>query len=472
MNTPLLDKVVGLLGQWEDAFCQHRSFWKAQRHALGLMLTMGSVQISRVLWTLGLGGRDWSAEYRHFSRSKWDPQDCFKPILAAAVRGSEGPYVDMAGDFTHIKKCGRKIAGIRLMRDPASDLKWNNPLIYGLQYLQLGWLAPVPHLMPDGSTGSAARCLPMHFSSVPSLQKPGKKASEEERKAYKQDQLKRPAMVATRHALRNVRAVLDAHQGDQQILSVVLDGSFANRTMLAEPMDRIQLICRCRRNARLRFGETSNNTRRFYKPGLFTPDAIRTDHAQYPFSEALIHLTGRTITVRYKTITNVYWPSVGKRRPLRLLMVAQPHHKAKGTPGQVPTFDQRTYHIITTDLHRPAHEIIQRAFDRWQIEVSHREEKTVFGIGDAQVRNARSVQRHPAFAVACYSLLHLAAIELTKQNQHSLDTQLPKWRKTSGRPSIQTLLNILRNEIQKNPTTLTPWEIHPDPQRIVQACAA
>lgn len=472
MNAPLLERVIALLGQWEGAFCQHRSLWKAQRHAVGLMLTMGTVQISRVLWTLGLSWRDWSGEYRHFSRGNWDAQDCFEPLLAAAERLCTGDYVDVAGDFTHIRKSGRKIAGVRLMRDPASDIKWNNNLIRGLQYLQLGLLVPVAHPDRSASVGSATRCLPVHFSSVPSLKKPGKKATQQEWQQYKQDQRARPAMIASREAIASVRSRLDAHGGHQQTLSVILDGSFANRTILADPIERTEITCRCRRNARLRFGKTSSDARGFYQPDSFTPDSIRTEHQTHPFTEAPIRLTNRTITVRYKDIGNVYWPGAAKRRPLRLLMVAQPHHKAKGTSGQAPCFDQDTYHIITTDLERPAHEIIQAAFDRWQIEVAHREQKTVFGIGDAQVRNEKSVQRHPAFAVACYSLLHLAAIELHQEHPDCLNIQMPKWHTRRSRPSIQTLLNVLRQEIQNNPDALCPWDIKPDIRGIIRAAAA
>ena len=47
--------------------------------------------------------------------------------------------------------------------------------------------------------------------------------------------------------------------------------------------------------------------------------------------------------------------------------------------------------------------------DRWQIEVNHREEKSHFGTGDAQVRNPRSVPRQPAFVVAVYAMLLMAA---------------------------------------------------------------
>jgi hypothetical protein len=36
----------------------------------------------------------------------------------------------------------------------------------------------------------------------------------------------------------------------------------------------------------------------------------------------------------------------------------------------------------------------------WQIEVNHREEKTVIGVNDAQVHTRTAVERAPGFAVA------------------------------------------------------------------------
>jgi hypothetical protein len=46
---------------------------------------------------------------------------------------------------------------------------------------------------------------------------------------------------------------------------------------------------------------------------------------------------------------------------------------------------------------------LQAYFDRWQIEVNHREEKDSLGVGQAQVRSK-------AFAVAAHSALHPAAL--------------------------------------------------------------
>jgi hypothetical protein len=54
----------------------------------------------------------------------------------------------------------------------------------------------------------------------------------------------------------------------------------------------------------------------------------------------------------------------------------------------------------TTDFPTP-----DSVVDRWQIEVNLREEKTTFGVGQAEVRNPLSVPRQPAFSVALYAML-------------------------------------------------------------------
>jgi hypothetical protein len=467
MSGTLLWEVLVLLNQWEGMFRQNRSLLQVQRHALGLMLTMGTCQISRVLCTLGLEGRDWSAHYRRFSRSVWRGQDCFIPVIQALGGLCRGAHVDVAGDFTHVRKSGLKIAGVRVMRDPASTLKWKVSLIHAVNYLHLGALVAVA-----GADGrEAARCLPVHFSPAPCLRKPGKKASASEIADYNRSRAQRPAMQAARGAILELRRQLDATGGRDKTLSILLDGAFANRTLLEQPIERTHITCRCRRNARLRLPAQEGGGGRVYAPGVVSPDSLRVDHEDHPHQTMTVRLTNRTVTVRYKQIARVYWPGAALRRPLRLLMISSPHHKKRGTEGQAPCFDSETYHIITTDLQRPASELIQAAFDRWQIEVAHREQKSVFGIGDAQVRNALSVERHAAFAVACHSMLHLAAINLAARGI-TPSIQLPKWRKRSLRPSMQTLLNVLRSEIHQHPELTAPWDINPSFERTITVAAA
>jgi len=73
-------------------------------------------------------------------------------------------------------------------------------------------------------------------------------------------------------------------------------------------------------------------------------------------------------------------------------------------------------YLICTDPNLPLEEILQEYIWRWDIEVNHRDEKTIIGVGQAQVRNEKSVLSIPATAVAAFAMLHLAAIKAFGQS--------------------------------------------------------
>jgi len=50
-------------------------------------------------------------------------------------------------------------------------------------------------------------------------------------------------------------------------------------------------------------------------------------------------------------------------------------------------------YLLTSVLRGCAHALLQIYFDRWQIEVNHREEKDTLGVGQAQLWNPISVPR-------------------------------------------------------------------------------
>ena len=66
---------------------------------------------------------------------------------------------------------------------------------------------------------------------------------------------------------------------------------------------------------------------------------------------------------------------------------------------------------LTSDLHSPVKQLLQIYFDRWQIQVNHREEKDTLGAGQAQLRDVTSVPKQPVLAVAANSALLLAALQ-------------------------------------------------------------
>lgn len=66
--------------------------------------------------------------------------------------------------------------------------------------------------------------------------------------------------------------------------------------------------------------------------------------------------------------------------------------------------------MLTSDLDSSVQGLWQIYFNRWQIEVNHREEKDTLGVGQAQLWNGVAVPKQPLLAVAAYSALLLAGL--------------------------------------------------------------
>jgi len=90
--------------------------------------------------------------------------------------------------------------------------------------------------------------------------------------------------------------------------------------------------------------------------------------------------------------------------------------------------------------------MVQACFDRWQIEVNHRDEKDILGVGQAKVWAKQSVPRQPALAVAAYSMLLLTALREFGPGRTDNYLLQPRWRKESKRPSFLDIVSLLRKE--------------------------
>lgn len=148
--------------------------------------------------------------------------------------------------------------------------------------------------------------------------------------------------------------------------------------------------------------------------------------------------------MRYKQVSGVLWRGGCGRRPLRLLVVAPTPYRRTKT-GRL-LYRQPAY-LLSTDPKRSSQQLLQAYFDRWQVEVAHREMKDTFGVGEAQVRSALSVPRQPALSAATYSALHLAALEDYGPRRPECLGPLPKWQREKTRPSCLDLIRQVRKEV-------------------------
>jgi hypothetical protein len=457
----LLAAFLQITADWRQVFPQQRTFHRALRQALGSLVCLGRRCLSRIIWTWGGQQRSWSAEYFLHSRCQWHPQDLFAPILRRALAYCPGRLVGMAVDDTRLPKTGRCIPQAFYQRDPLSP-PFHVNIRLGLRFLQASLLVPL-HRLAQVST----RALPICFEEVSCVKKPGRKAKPEDWQAYKLATKQHNLSQRFVDSMRHLRQMLDQAGGEKKILVLAVDGSFCNRTCLRAARDRTELVARARKDAVL-CGAAPAGSRRFYSTEKFTPEQVRQDEGR-PWKTTKIFYGGQRRKVRYKEVTPVYWQHGGGRLPLRLIVVAAtPYCKRKSSKF----YYRRPAYLLTTDLKSSAKQLLQIYFDRWQIEVNHRDEKDTLGVGQAQLWNETSVPKQPVLSVAAYSALLLASLQAFGAERGAAYAALPKWRRHAYRPSCLDLVTLLRKEMSDHPAMLREIEFPISAQGLTEAAAA
>lgn len=457
----LLAAWLDLVSEWSRCFPQQRTFHRAVRQALGALTCLGRRCLSRIIWAQGGHERSWSAEYFLHSRCQWDPQALFAPVLRRALPYCPGRLVGVAVDDTRLRKTGRSIPQAFYQRDPLSP-PFHVNLMLGLRYLQASLLLP---LYRRGQVG--CRALPLRFEEVSRVKKPSRQASDEVWREYKR--MTRLYNLSQRlvQSMAQLRRDLDAAGGQQKVLVLAADGSFCNRTCLRAERDRTEWVARARKDAGLCF-RAAPDSRRFYDPQKFTPEQVRQDEAR-PWKQTQLYYGGRRRRIRYKEVGSVYWRHGAGRLPLRLLVVAPTPYR-KRQSGKV--YYRQPAYLLSTDLTSSARQLLQIYFDRWQIEVNHREEKDTLGVGEAQLWNPQAVPKQPVLVVAAYSALLLASLEAFGVERGQAYQPLPKWRRHAHRPSCLDLVTLLRKEMVEHPQLTQHLHLKPSDRALTQAAAA
>lgn len=457
----LLEAFLDILSSWRAVFPQQRTHQRAVQHALGTLACLGRRCLSRVIWTNGGQQRSWSGDYFLYSRCRWDPQQLFAPILRQALPWCPHRMVGMAVDDTRLRKTGRAIAGTSYHRDPLSP-PFHTNLMLGLRFLQTSLLLPLHR-----NAKTACRALPIRFEEVPVVKKPGKRATAEDWKQFHRTRKQHNLSTHFVQMMPMLRACLNQAGGADKQLVLAVDGSFCNRTVFAASVDGVALIARTRKDAVL-CHPAAPGQRRIYSAAKFTPEQARKDDS-IPWKTTQIFYGGKRRNVPYKEIPQVLWQGGAKRQCLRLFILAPTPYRKSQTRK---LYYRDPAYLLTTMAKGSAHALLQIYFDRWQIEVNHREEKDTLGVGQAQLWNPVSVPKQPAFVVAAYSALLLAALKAFGTERGTAFAPLPKWRRNAKRPSCLDLVTLLRQEMAQHPQLLRQFRLHIAPQALVAAAAA
>jgi hypothetical protein len=380
------------------------------------ILCLSRHTITGLLYTGASQFVDWTADYRLYSQKRVDPA-----LLFAVARQEVEHLLDasaplvVAMDDSILRKSGTKTPGVAWRADPTGPAFQIN-FVLGRRVLQLS------AALPCGLQG-AARSIPIDFVDAPTAKKPGKKAGQEELTAYKEQQKQKNINTV---GLARVKLLVDSSKRN---LWLTVDGRFTNRSILKNLPEGVTLIGRIRADAKL-FGvpegevisPAGGRPRRYGKP-LPTPQELLKDQA-IPWQQVSGYAAGKVHQFRIKTLDGVKWKSAGAGEVLRLIVIAPLGYRLH--KGGKMLYRQPAY-LICTDTELPLEKLLQAYLWRWGIEVNFRDEKSVLGIGDAQVRHPESVDRVPACAVAAYSMLLLAGIAVYGPEGVPQELLDPKW---------------------------------------------
>lgn len=432
----LLDSICPLAAPAES--CARR----LATHMLACLLCPERGTLTNLICTSGAQQADWSAHYRLYSKDRVNEDvlfDSVRTTLQQALPAGHSLVISL--DDTLIRKRGTHIEGVGWKRDPLGPSFQTN-LVRGQRYLQFSAAWP----LENGS----ARLVPIAFVHAPTAAKLPKEADVAQTQAYREEKKQKNLNA---YALSQMELLNKAVAGSRRVIFCG-DGSYTNRAILRGMPAESVYIGRLRKDAVLHHPPLpktagANGRPRSYGELASTPEQLRQDEP-VPWQRVVAYAAGKKHSFKIKTLGPVQWRKAGTDLRVRIVVIAPLGYRLR--EGGRVLYRQPAY-LLCTDPELAIEQLLQYYLWRWGIEVNFREEKTLIGVGQAQVRSAASNQHQPAVCVAAYSLLWAAALGARQQGQQFACLRPPRWRAQQQDdedgpklPSTGELLRLLRYE--------------------------
>ncbi len=423
----LREALLALLVAYRPAFRQARVYRRAAALVLAEVWALARHTTTQLLLVLGLPAADWSAWYRLWSRPRFAAERAagilFQQTLAHVP--VDAPAYVVGVDQTHVHRHSQKFPGAGWAK-AAGTAVFRPGLWHAQRFVHGAWLTPL--------WNGYSRAVPLRLlaaftpKAVPAASPPRKE------------------WEAAREFIGWVRAQLDAAGRTAQGLLVLGDGAYDTVALWRGLPERTTLLARCAKNRVLR-ALPDPNPRRRRKYGAVLPTPSAQLHRPGPWSHGQVRVRGHERTLTYRVVG----PCLRERvpdRPLFLLVVKGQTWK-RGR--QRPTRKQRqpAFYLVNAvwrdgrwQLPLPALELLAWAWQRWELEVAHRELKSGLGLGEKQCWSRWGAEVSVAWTGWVYGLLVLAGY--TAWGLDRGPATPARWWRGAPRWSLTTLWRSLR----------------------------
>lgn len=384
---------------------------------------------------------DWSSAYRIFGNDRVDTEKLFDVARKNVLQELSSDQMMVAHlDDTIIKKTGKKVAGTAWRRDPLGP-PFHTNFIWGQRFLQISMA------LPGQESNCQSKAIPIDFHHCPTVKKPNRFAGAHQLKTFREQQGEAKLSKQASLRIQQLRNKLNAQGEEKRQLVISVDGSYTNNTVLKSLSKGVTLIGRIRKDAKLYLPpkqQTGAGRKRVYGDQLPTPEQIRQSD-EFPWQKVKAWAAGKSHGFDVKIIKDVRWRSAGKLHDLQLIIIRPLGYRL--TKNSKILYRQPAY-LICTDCKLALDKLLQAYLWRWEIEVNFRDEKTLMGCGQAQVRTEKAVRNLPAFITAIYSYIHLAAHRACQSRNESFLPR-PKWypAKPEQRITSSEIINLFRTQL-------------------------
>jgi hypothetical protein len=388
-----------LLAAHRPAVRQARCFDRLRALVLGQVCTAARHTITHLLLALGLVDADWSAFYRLFSRARLDDEvltRCFLRQTLADVP-AEGPYVAVV-DGLQIPRASRTMPGTAWLKCPRTP-PWKPGSHRAQFFVHLAALLP--------RWQGYSRALPLRLApAFPPKAVPGAAPPQTEGQA----------------ALAQVqwlRAELDAAGRRAHALLVLGAGHYDTVDLWTQLPERTVLLARTACN-RVLYELPPPGARRTRRYGARAPRPDAGLAHRRGWQQTTVRVRGRDVPLRYR-VRGPYVRRGAAGRPLFLLLVGgsvQAHGRYRRRRKPAFFLVNAVQREAKWVLPLPAEDLLAWAWQRWEVEVCHREMKSEFGVGEAQCWSALATVRAVQVQAWAYAVCVLAGYRAWGYDRH------------------------------------------------------
>lgn len=419
-NHELLNQLTQLLQAHRHLFRQERVFQRVAMLLVAELVVFARHTVTQLLASIGRTEQEWSSWYRLFSQRRFPYDGASEVVMAETVKhvAADELYV-VAGDSTQTRRSSAKMEGVGWLHNPQSPV-FRRGIHLAQRWFNGSWLMPAEN---GYSRSVPLRWLPAFTAkSQPTTVAPCKEwEAAVAFLLWLQEQLSKLGRAA-------------------QLVLMLGDGHYDTIKLWQHLPAGIIMLTRSAKNRAL-WHLPGPGARKNRKYGERAPTPAAYWAERKGWRPLQLQVRGRPRHLQVK-VAGPFLRKGAAERPLFLIIVRGKHNK-RTRRQPLPFLVNASQNLAGSwQLPLPVEQLLFWAWQRWEVEVAHRELKASFGLGDKQCWHPQAAILSVQWSAWVYALLLLAGYRcwgLT--GGPAVPT---RWWRGSGRWSLNTLWRSYR----------------------------